>query len=230
MHLKHLALAALMASVMTAATQAQAAILTFTDRALWSTAAGGATGGEDFNGFVTDTSFRLSPVALSSGMSIGALTPDGFSNVNLIDVPPLSFGESDVNGTAHALMWGGLAGNATTPFIQFSTAIKAAGADFKNINDDIARTELQLFSGAALIATLTPDIADFDAVRFFGFVADAGETITEIRFTRLADDIYGIDNIEIAAAGVSDVPAPASLLLLGASLIGLTTLRRQRHT
>jgi hypothetical protein len=199
---------------------ADAAVITFTDRATWTAAAGGVSGGEDFNGFVVDTEFRTAPVALADGMSIGVMVNDG--NDNLIDVVPIS-SEVDVNGTPVAHMWNGFNGAATLPFVSFSTPVYAFGADFQNFNDDFLRTRIELYNGAVLVDTLSPAPAADDVVRFFGFVSDTA--ITQIRFTQVQADVFGMDNIEIQT---QSVPEPASLLLFSAALgAGAIRLRRK---
>jgi hypothetical protein len=206
--------------VLVTSVAADAAVITYTDRATWTAAAGGVSGGENFNAFAADTEFRSVDVALSSGMSIGALVDGGFSN--FIDVAPLG-GETNVNGTPVAAVFNGQSGAPTTPFVDFSTPVYAFGADFMNLNDTLARTTIQLYSGAVLVDTLAPAIAAAGAVRFFGFVSDTA--ITQIRFTRLDNDVFGMDNIEIQAS----VPEPASLLLFGAAL-GASAIRRRRKS
>ena len=56
------------------ASTANAGFIEYTSRATWLGAIGGATGGENFNGFGADTSFNGSSVALASGMTIGTQT------------------------------------------------------------------------------------------------------------------------------------------------------------
>lgn len=216
-----LPLAVLVVMLMSAGA-ANATTLTFTDRTTWTTAAGGVTGGEDFQSFATDTSFLTSPVALASGMSIGVLVSDGDASFNFVDVTPLATSESDVNGTNDARIFTGQPGAATTPFIDFSTPVYAFGADFMNLNDDILRSEVQLFNGATLLATLTPSIEPFNTVRFWGFLSDS--PVTEIRFLRIDNDTFGIDNIQVNTT--APVPEPASLVLLGTGLASLVARRR----
>jgi hypothetical protein len=211
-------------AVLVTSAAADAAVITFTDRATWAAAAGGVSGGENFNGFVADTGFQAAPVALASGMSVGLLVDDGNTLDNLIDAPAGGLdSETNVNGTSHANVFNGQAATPTTPFISFSTSVFAFGADFMNLNDGANRTVIELYNGAVLVDTLAPAVVGEDVVRFFGFVSDTA--ISQIRFVRLENDVFGIDDIEVNTEAA--VPEPASLLLMGAAF-GAVALRRRR--
>lgn len=214
---KRLAIGAALAAALALGATAEGAIIEFTDRGTWAAAVGGATGGEDFEGFVVDTSFDGGAVGLADGMTIGTVSPSGGPD-NLVDVLPLVSAESDVNGTNDARIFNGQAGAATDPFITFGTPVIGFGADFVNLNDGSLRTEVEVHGPGGLIVVIPPPIAGVGDVRFWGFASDAGELVTEIRFIRIDNDVFGIDDIEIAAAAV---PAPATLGLVALGLLGL---------
>jgi hypothetical protein len=111
--------------------------------------------------------------------------------------------------------------NQETPFLLFSPPISAFGADFRALNDTLQRTGVAIYDGLTLLDTLQPS-TEPDITRFWGFSADAGELITEIRFTYIDNDVFGIDNIETV-----QVPEPATLLLVIGGLAGLVGLRRR---
>lgn len=210
---------------------AEAAIVTYTDRAAWLAAIGGATGAENFNGFVADVDFDGSSVALASGMTLGTLAPVG--ELNVIRTPPQApMTVNNIDGTAYASMLPGGPAPGVFPFVSFGASIAAFGADFRDLNDDAERTALQLFDGGALLATLEPTVEDFLSLRFWGFAATGGESITEIRFVSLGPiDAFGMDNIEIATSirESRDVPEPASVALLGLGLCSIGLLARRRR-
>jgi hypothetical protein len=200
---------------------AQAATMTFADRTAWAAAAGGTSGAENFESFLADVSFLGTSVGLSAGMSIGTVVDDKTKD-NIIDVPPPQSDEGDVNGSVYARVFNGQSNVPTTPFISFGTPVSAFGADFKNLNDDILRSRIELFNGATLLDTLTPSTEPLGTVRFFGFVSD--QAVTEMRFVRVDNDVFGIDDIQIQGA-----PEPGTLALLGVGLAGLAAARRRRQ-
>jgi hypothetical protein len=198
---------------------ARAAFQQFPDAGSWSAAAGSIIGGEDFEAFASDVSFDGLLVTLDDGMAIGTLVAAGAGD-NEIDAPPVVSPQADVNGTAHANVFNGEV-VPTTPFITFATPITAFGAVFKNINDEVLRTIVDLFDGAVLLDSLAPPVAPNDTVGFWSFASDSGQQVTEIRFRRVNDDIFGIDDIEI---GSSELPEPDTLALLVLGLVGLRVI------
>jgi hypothetical protein len=137
-----------------------------------------------------------------------------------IDVPPLSNAtECSVDGSAQLC---GFNGSVLT--FSFANPISAFGAMFSSLNDDRLRTQLEIFNGTTLIATLSPSTVSGQADRFFGFAASAGEEITSFRTKFVANDVFGIDNISIVSR---PVPEPGSIALLGLGLAGLFSARRR---
>lgn len=204
---------------------AHAGFVTYSDRTAWHAAIGGATGSENFNGFASDTNFGGTSIALAAGMTIGTMNAST-PLYNLIDAPPVGSAEWDVDGSSVASIFNGPFGGDTFPFITFGTPVSSFGADFRSLNDEVARSRVEIYDGATLLATLDPSVAGFDELRFWGFAATAGESVTSIVFTRLENDVFGIDNIEIGG-GAAPVPEPATLALFGMGLAGLASRRRK---
>jgi len=203
----------------------QAALIVFDDRGAWQAAAGNVDGAEDFEGFPVNTSFDGGLVQLADGMSIGTLGEANIGSYNSIQIPPTSY-EGDVNGSSNAYVLGGQfdPDSSVTPFIRFADPVSAFGADFRNLNDGLMRTVIDVFDGADIIDTIFPVVMESNNLRFIGAVANAGEEISELRFRWLAPDGFGIDDIEISR--ISEVPSPATLALFGLGLAGLGWSRR----
>ncbi len=200
----------------------QAAIVTFSSLASWQAAAGASTATQDFNGFAADTATDSGAVILGGGMSVSSVTSTVLPWT--IDAPPLDNDfECNVDSTARLC---GFSGNQLT--FSFAGGISAFGADFSSLNDDLVRTQFELFDGTTLIATLTPALVAGQTDQFFGFVATGGETITSWRTKFIAADTFGIDNIAIVGGGT--VPEPMSLALVASALLGLSVSRRARRS
>jgi len=200
------------------ATSVQAAFISYSDLATWQTAAGPISGSENFNGFVADVSLSATPTPLNDGISIGSTTGNGSIDV----LPIVNTNETDVDGTPVAAFF-----NTNGIFMTFSSPINALGFDLKSLNDNNFRTAIEIYFGASLLDTLTPPIALGQLVQFFGFVGNAGETFTEIRFVQQGTlgDRFGLDNIKIAD---NAIPEPATLAIFGLGLAGLGFMRRRR--
>lgn len=220
-----LALGAMIFSSAVLAGAVHAAIIEYNDRGMWLMAIGGATGGEDFNGFMVDTSFDGSSVGLADGMTIGTYGAADSPGINSIDAPPVS--PKNIDGTAYA--WVAHArffSSIVESYISFSDPVMAFGADFNDLQDFLV-TNVEIYSGDSLLDTLTPASADEGAIRFWGFAADAGEAITEIRFVggTISIDDFGMDNIEIRSASPIPVPGTLALMGLGLAFAGLAVGR-----
>ena len=207
---------AVLLGALIAAPPVSATVISYTDRPAFEAAAG-STSSESFDSFAVDTSFQVG--ALDAGAFSISMTgaPEGGS-YNQIDVPPLVSPESDVNGTAHMRVFTDDSPQANL-VITFDEAITAFGADFRSLNDVIARTQIE----AAGQTLLTPLSESSGLLTFFGFVSDVA--FTSVTFTGLANDVYGIDDVTWSTASV---PEPGILGLLGAGLVGLALTRRRR--
>src|SRR5439155_12129667 len=81
--------------------QAQAAIMIFTDRPTWAAAAAPVNGGENFNGFASDTTFQNTSVPISNGSVSGQPGSNG-AQTNKIDALPFGFpGNYPIHRTTH---------------------------------------------------------------------------------------------------------------------------------
>ena len=84
--------------------------------------------------------------------------------------------------------------------------MRAFGADFRNLNDEQVRTVVDVYSGDSIISSLTPPVGPLGNLRFWGFVADGDENVTEIRFRWEVGDGYGFDDIEISSISGNQEP------------------------
>ncbi len=193
------------------ASNANATLITYTDRTSFETAAGTTTV-EDFQSFVVDTPFHTTPVDVGDFTLSMIGSPN--TSYNYIDIGPPASAETNVNGTTNMRVFTDNSPSFDLIFT-FDTAITAFGADFANINDDILRTRLLVGSEIA-----TPPINPYPFVSFYGFTSDVA--FTSITFEGLENDVYGIDNVTY-----SPIPEPTTMLLLGTGLIGLAGFRRK---
>ncbi|AQA17754.1 hypothetical protein BST95_05400 [Halioglobus japonicus] len=184
----------------------------YEDRAAF-LAAAGHTIQEDFNSVVTNTDFFPDPVRLPSGLTLVADGENNFIDASIKD------DETDVNGTTSVAFFTGQLNMDTNARILLPEPITAFGAQFAALQDSGERTRFQLRLGDVVVATLTPPTGGSDGFsnRFYGFVADAGETFDSIWLVRLENDAFAMDDVAFSGkpAPVPVLSAPFALLLVG---------------
>ena len=168
---------------------------------------------EDFESYATDTPFHSSVVDVGDFTLSMSGAPDT-SSYNYIDIAPAATSESDVNGSTNMRVFTDGAASANLTFL-FDAPIKAFGADFRSLNDQINRTELVIGSDVLSLPVTTGT----GLFTFFGFTSDTA--FTSVTFKGLQNDVYGVDNVTYSA-----IPEPASLGLLGLVTGGIYFARR----
>jgi len=198
----------------------------YNDRASWLAAAGTPDLVEDFEGFVADADFKLSPVTLTIGTIQQMGEDEGFRN--LIDSPPLDF--PDNGGTSHASCFVNFpeSNDGTTVMLTFDQPVSAWGAQLYGVQG----AELAAFDVLDAISTLIPISQD----QFIGFTSTTPVTAIEFRAQNLiaggTGEGFGVDDMEIAFDTSSQVPTLGQwgsalfLLIIGAA--ALFFLRRNR--
>jgi hypothetical protein len=186
--------------VPSAAAPAEAAIVTYPDRAAWEAAVSGFAE-VDFDGFPGQ------PVSY-----------DGAT----VDVGPFSLTGDDGLGYMSIegdRAWGYVCGMCPTPFgysIDFDAPILAFGADYGAV--DIYGLSFDV-EGEEVQGPLPGENG------FFGFVSTTPFTSIRV-FGR--NEVHEFDNVVFASAPTA-IPTPAALSSLGISLVALAATRRRRR-
>lgn len=216
------------------ASRAEAAIITFTDRATWDSAVGAPSFTVDFSGFSTDKSFALSPLDLGPFTLLGApvnhpASPYGDLTgiVNIVDAAAANanLGINDFVGLFDHVD------------LTFGVPVKAWGGTISNPAGDEVLA-IDLLNGMSVLATLLPvdepwnPHATTPYFGFFGFKATAGEQITSLRFRAVPGgsgafgDAFRLDDV-VGVSDVSAVPEPGTLWLLLSGVVGISRAARR---
>lgn len=210
------ALALMTTTALMAGTAAQATVTVFDDRTDF-LAATLETTTETFDGYVKDTAFHSA--AYDVGAFTLSMTPGASNAYNFIDAPPLLTSATDLNGTAHLMVFTDTGIDLT---IAFDQPISAFGADFKGINDEFERTR---FSVDGVDVAIPGEPVNLQ-LTFFGFTRDT--PFSTLTFHGVRNDIYGIDNLSFGTAvRVPAVPEPGSVLLMALGLGAMGVARRR---
>lgn len=219
------------ASLLIAIAPAHATLVSYTNEAAWNADVGPLSGTEDFNSFATDTTFQNTTVSANNMQISGELGSNG-GTTNTIDAASYAFsGFYNIDGSSYLLA--DLVDQQTFR-IDFDSSVTAWGGTFSGISDEeIRNTTISAYdSNNVLLGILNTSSLTNSARDFYGFNFDANEAADYLIFQNVSvslfsNDVFGIDNIGFVTA-TADVPAPASLALLGLGLLGLGFSRNKR--
>jgi hypothetical protein len=220
--LRHIAIAVACAAAMLGAWAAHGAVVTFDDRAAW-TAAVLSPSTVDFNRFTGNDLIRLETSFTEGGVRFDLAAGTMFG------VGPSSgdFAAGRVYGSGY-LEWQNATPDAlNTLTITLPEEVHAIGFDFAEINGLI-----DTFTIVVDGQTFTVDTSE-DGALFFGLTDTDGFTtltITDLNGLTPTALFPTIDNLSFASDLVTEVPEPASLLMLLAAAFSLCWYRRRnRH-
>jgi hypothetical protein len=194
---------------------ASAAIITYTDRTVWTNDMASIDFTVDFESFAADTSFAAAP------LDVGPFTISTIGTAaagrNIVDVAPFLFPGVPVsfgNAAADFFVEGSLAAD-----IVFDTPVTGFFADFLFAGNTQQLTLTLTNGGTTDILVPGPG----SSLEPFGFISTSG-AITSIRLNNSVNDGFYIDNV----SGGQAAPEPTTFILMGLGLaaVGLSRSRK----
>lgn len=225
-------------TLMAVSTTANAAVLVFTDRASWRTAAGGGTGNltEDFGSFSGVTNYGDTTgidagflhLAIMSGSNIGD------SSWSVRDVADLS-GSKTVNGSPYVSLVAYNSPSGDTLITH--TDLAAIGFDYAGPSNTPSNDANPLTIRTSIGDDIDGPTILGDSSGFFGIVYTEGEVFDSVQIRDLTDNrtFFGADDFEaysvvVAATSAEPVPTQNSigltLMILLVGSLGLLVIRR----
>lgn len=211
--------------------QAEAGVITFTDRNAWRVAAGGGSGdlSQDFNSY-SGTTVYGNPTGIQAGFLHFSTVSGNFgadTSWSIRSAADLA-GSKTVNGTSYVSLvsYSPAAGDTLIT----TTSLRAFGFDYSGPSNTPANDANPL-SLITSVGTITGPTILGSSSGFFGFVYTAGESFTSIEVRDFTDNrtFFGADNFEAYSTNAAPVPAPGALALLGLGLCGLAAAGRRKH-
>lgn len=199
------------ATLLSVATQSEAALVVYTSRTAWEAAVGGSFTLQDFSSFSVSSSYENQTLRVGDFTILASGTTFGSSWHN---VGPVSNSNS-VNGSSQINAATGDTGGTS---LTFDNAILAIGGDWAGISDS-RTTSLTIGTDVVAIPNLNGS--------FWGVVSDTPFSVAQLTLTSGAPDGFSLDNLAYTQAG--RLPEPGTLSIVAAALLGLGLVRRRQR-